>query len=549
VSHAARPIGYLLGHVRRLRYGGSFDSQWPSHLAANAPARLAHAQAAAGDHDRRDVRGRTGLDGGRQRLDTGAVPPRRHTHHSIAHTDAREDAMHDLELDSDDLHSPTYAARCFSHDVPKYRLPKQGMSAEAAYQLVHDELNLDGNPALNLASFVTSWMEPQADRLATETLNKNLIDQDEYPQTEVVHERVVSMIGRLFHAPTGEKPTGTATIGSSEAIMLAMLAHKRSWQLRRRAAGQSTDSPNMVMGADVHTCWEKFARYFEVQARVVPMQEGRYTIGAEQVQPLIDENTIAVAGVLGTTFTGQSDDFASIDELLGRLDSEQGLYVPLHIDAASGGFVAPFSQPELEWDFRLPRVRSINVSNHKFGLVYPGMGTVVFRDRSDLPEELVFHINYLGGDMPNYSLNFSRPSNSVVLQYYNFLRLGHEGYSEIVANTLANAQALAHRLGDIEGLELLGDGSTFPIVALRASEAERTDLTLLSHLLREHGWIVPAYTLPPNAEHITVLRMVVKENFSRDMVDMLAHDLRVAMHALQAGPGKRERRARTRPHC
>jgi glutamate decarboxylase len=194
-------------------------------------------------------------------------------------------------------------------------------------------------------------------------------------------------------------------------------------------------------------------------------------------------------------------------------------------------------------------VRSINVSNHKFGLVYPGMGTVVFRDRSDLPEELVFHINYLGGDMPNYSLNFSRPSNSVVLQYYNFLRLGHEGYSEIVANTLANAQSLARKLGDIDGLELLGDGSTFPIVALRATDPERTDLTLLSHRLREHGWIVPAYTLPPDAEHITVLRMVVKENFSRDMVDMLAHDLRTALHTLHDGPASRARRARRRPHC
>jgi glutamate decarboxylase len=364
-----------------------------------------------------------------------------------------------------------------------------------------------------------------------------------------VHERVVSMIGRLFHAPAGERPTGTATIGSSEAIMLAMLAHKRSWQLRRRAAGEPTDRPNMVMGADVHTCWEKFARYFEVEARVAPMAEDRYTIGAEQVQPLIDENTIAVAGVLGTTFTGQADDFASIDALLGRLESERGLYVPLHIDAASGGFVAPFSQPDLEWDFRLPRVRSINVSNHKFGLVYPGMGTVVFRSRSDLPKELVFHINYLGGDMPNYSLNFSRPSNSVVLQYYNFLRLGHEGYNEIVANTLANAQALASKLDDIDGLELLNDGSTFPIVALRASDPERTDLTLLSHLLREHGWIVPAYTLPPNAEHITVLRMVVKENFSRDMVDMLAHDLHAAVRAMRVGPSARAGRKRTRPHC
>lgn len=454
--------------------------------------------------------------------------------------------MHQLKLDSEALHAPTYANRCFSHDVPKYRLPKRGMSADAAYQLVHDELNLDGNPALNLASFVTSWMEPQADRLATETLNKNLIDQDEYPQTEVVHERVVSMIGRLFHAPTGELPTGTATIGSSEAIMLAMLAHKRSWQRRREAAGLPADRPNMVMGADVHTCWEKFARYFEVEARVAPMEEDRYTIAAAQVEPLLDDRTIAVAGLLGTTFTGQMDDIASIDALLGRIEAERGWRIPLHVDAASGGFIVPFSQPDLAWDFRLEHVRSINVSNHKFGLVYPGMGTVVFRDRSDLPEELVFHINYLGGDMPNYTLNFSRPSNSVVLQYFNFLRLGHEGYSEIVANVLANATSLAAKLATIEGLQLVNDGSSFPIVAVRAENPERTDLAVLSHRLRERGWIVPAYTLPPNAEHITVLRMVIKENFSRDMVDMLAGDVRSAVHALHTGT-PRPKRARTPP--
>jgi len=440
--------------------------------------------------------------------------------------------MHKLKLDSEELVSPTYAGRSFSHQVPKYMLPAGGMSADAAYQLVHDELNLDGNPALNLASFVTSWMEPQADRLAVETLTKNLIDQDEYPQTEAVHQRVVSMIGRLFHAPAGSQATGTATIGSSEAIMLAMLAHKRSWQLRREAAGQPTDRPNMVMGADVHTCWEKFTRYFEVEARVVPMETDRYTIGAEEIEPLLDERTIGVAGLLGSTFTGQMDDLSSIDALLARIESERGWAIPLHIDAASGGFVIPFSQPKLEWDFRLPRVRSINVSNHKFGLVYPGMGTVVFRDVSDLPEELVFHINYLGGDMPNYSLNFSRPSNSVVLQYYNFLRLGHAGYEEIVASVLENAQALARELGSIDGLELLNDGSEFPIVALRATDPDTLDLVLLSHLLRERGWIVPAYTLPPNAESVTVLRMVVKENFSRDMVDMLAHDLRHSVATL-----------------
>ncbi len=445
--------------------------------------------------------------------------------------------MHSLNVDSEELVSPTYAGRSFSHQIPKYRMPAEGMSAEAAYQLVHDELNLDGNPALNLASFVTSWMEPQADKLAVETLNKNLIDQDEYPQTEVVHQRVVSMIGRLFHAPAGVTPTGTATIGSSEAIMLAMLAHKRSWQLRREAAGEPTDRPNLVMGADVHTCWEKFTRYFEVEARVIPMETDRFTIGAAEVEPLLDERTIAVAGLLGSTFTGQMDDLSSIDALLARVEAEHGWSIPLHVDAASGGFVIPFSQPDLEWDFRLPRVRSINVSNHKFGLVYPGMGTVVFRDASDLPEELVFHINYLGGDMPNYSLNFSRPSNSVVLQYFNFLRLGHAGYEEIVSTVLENAQALGRELAKIDGLELLNDGSQFPIVALRATEPQELDLVMLSHLLRERGWIVPAYTLPANAESITVLRMVVKENFSRDMVDMLAHDLRLSVNGLERVKG------------
>ena len=457
--------------------------------------------------------------------------------------------MHEVDLDSDDTVHPTYASRSFSHDIPKYRLPAQGVSANAAYQLVHDELNLDGKPALNLASFVTSWMEPQADLLAAETLAKNLIDQDEYPQSEVIHRRVVAMIARLFHAPAGSGATGTGTVGSSEAIMLAMLAHKRSWQRRREAAGQPTDQPNIVMGADVHTCWEKFARYFEVQARVVPMEEGRYTIGAEQVEPLLDERTIGVAGLHGSTFTGGIDDLVSIDALLARVESERGWPIPLHIDAASGGLITPFSEPDLVWDFRLPRVRSINVSNHKFGLVYPGMGTVVFREASDLPEELVFHINYLGGDMPNYSLNFSRPSSQVILQYFAFLRLGHEGYRAIIANVLSNAQALAHKLGAFDQLELLNDASRYPIVVVRANDPEELDLTLLSQLLRARGWIVPAYTLPPNAEHITVLRMVIKENFSRDMVDMLAHDVRGSMEVLAQRATVHPRRPRRRPAC
>jgi glutamate decarboxylase len=303
----------------------------------------------------------------------------------------------------------------------------------------------------------------------------------------------------------------------------------------------------MIMGADVHTCWEKFARYFEVEPRLVPVKEGRYTIGADEVEPLIDERTIGVGGVFCTTFTGQADDLASIDELLRRVESERGLRVPLHVDAASGGFIAPFARPDEAWDFRLESVRSINVSNHKFGLVYPGMGTVVFRAASDLPEELVFHITYLGGDMPNYSLNFSRPATSVILQYFAFLRLGRRGYEQIVATVLSNAQALAAKLEAIDGLELLNDGSQFPVVVARASDPEALDLAKLSHKLRERGWIVPAYQLPADAEHITVLRIVVKENFSRDMALELAHDVREAVHRL--APGAPAPHPRRRPHC
>ena len=451
-----------------------------------------------------------------------------------------------LPIDSDEVHTPTYAGRWIAADVPKFELPDEGLPAEAAHQLIHDELNLDGNPALNLASFVTSWMEPEADKLALETMAKNLIDQDEYPQTTSVHQRVVTMLARLFNAPTDDRPTGTATIGSSEAIMLGLLAHKRSWQRRREAAGEPTDHPNMVIGADVHTCWEKFARYFEVEPRIVPMQDGRYVIGPEQAAPLIDERTIAVGAVVCTTFTGQMDDLRGLNDLVARLESERGWRIPIHVDAATGGFVLPFSEPDLEWDFRLSHVRSINVSNHKFGLVYPGMGTVVFRSTADLPEELVFHINYLGGDMPNYSLNFSRPSNDVVLQYYNFLRLGREGYTRIVTNVLSNAQALASRVDELEELELLNDASRFPVIAARVRSGSDLDLAAVSKRVRERGWIVPAYTLPADADHISVLRMVVKENFSRDMVDLLADDLRGAIKDSAgdaAGPDRR------RPHC
>jgi glutamate decarboxylase len=416
----------------------------------------------------------------------------------------------------------TYSGRYFTDEIPAHAIPAGSMPARAAYQLIHDELNLDGNPALNLASFVTTWMEPEARQLATEALNRNFVDQDEYPQTEEIHHRVVSMMGDLLNAPAEGEPCGTATIGSSEAIMLGLLAHKWSWRQRR---GDEGARPNVVYGADVHTCWEKFTRYFDVEQRVIPLTPERHTIGPAEVENRIDENTIAVGAILGTTFTGQVDDVEGIDELLRGVREERGWDIPIHVDAASGGFIAPFSYPDLKWDFRLEQVRSINVSNHKFGLVYPGMGTVVFRDVDAVPEELVFKINYLGGEMANYSLNFSRASNAVLLQYYNFLRLGRVGYERIVANLMSNAGRLEETLTASSRFELLNDARYLPVVVVRATGKAGVDVFELSERLRERGWIVPAYTLPPDAESVAVLRMVVKENFSRDMAEMLSADV------------------------
>jgi glutamate decarboxylase len=432
------------------------------------------------------------------------------------------------------LTNTTYSNRYFTEEIPEHAIPRGSMPARAAYQLIHDELQLDGNPALNLASFVTTWMEPEAQALAAETLNRNFVDQDEYPQTEEIHHRVVSMMGRLFHAPGDEEPTGTATIGSSEAIMLGLLAHKWTWRARR---GDEGAKPNIVFGADVHTCWEKFARYFDIEQRVIPLTTDRHTIGPDEVEPLLDENTIAVGAILGTTFTGQIDDIEGIDELLRRVKGERGWDIPIHVDAASGGFIAPFAYPEVKWDFRLEQVRSINVSNHKFGLVYPGMGSVLFRDVSVVPEELVFKINYLGGEMANYSLNFSRASNTVLLQYYNFLRLGHEGYERIVGNLMENAGKLEKSLTESGRFELLNDARYLPVVVVRPTGKDGgVDVFELSERLRERGWIVPAYTLPPNAESVAVLRMVVKENFSRDMAEMLGGDIEAALAKMAGKP-------------
>lgn len=422
------------------------------------------------------------------------------------------------------VQSSTYGTRYFASGVPKYEIPEEGMPARAAYQLIHDELNLDGNPSLNLATFVTTWMEPEARMLIDENLHKNFIDQDEYPKTAEIQDRVVNMLSRLFNAPQEAESVGTSTLGSSEAIMLGLLAHKWAWKKRRQAEGKPFDKPNIVMGIDVHTVWEKFARYFDVEPRIIPMTNARFTITADEVAGHLDENTICVGGVVGTTFTGQVDPIKDINDLLLEVKEKKGWDIPMHVDAASGGFIAPFAYPELEWDFRLERVKSINVSGHKFGLVYPGVGWLVFRDKPDLPEDLIFHINYLGGEMPSYTLNFSKGSSMMLAQYYNLLRLGKKGYQEIVSNMMGNADYLTGLILQGERFELLGAAKYLPVLAVKLKEQKGYTVFDVSEKLREKGWIVPAYTLPRNADDIAVLRVVVKENFSREMAEDLTGD-------------------------
>lgn len=420
---------------------------------------------------------------------------------------------------------PTYASREFEVSVPKYQIPQCGMSPRIAQSLIRDELKLDGQSQLNLATFVTTWMEPEAAELMAETFDKNMIDKDEYPQTAEIELRCVNILSRLWNSPDHEEATGCSTIGSSEAAMLGGMALKWKWRDRMKAKGKPSDKPNMVMGINVQVCWEKFCRYWEIEPRFVPMEDDRYCLTAEEAVKLVDENTIGVVAIMGSTFDGRYEDVKAINDALEKLNAETGWEVPIHVDAASGGFIAPFLHEDLEWDFRVPLVKSINVSGHKYGLVYPGVGWIIWRDKEELPEDLIFHCNYLGGDLPNFALNFSRPGNQVVAQYYNFLRLGHEGYTRIQKVCQQVALFLSGEIAKIGPFKLITDGSDLPVFAVTVNKDANFTVFDVSDKMRERGWLIPAYTFPKNREDLAVLRFVIREGFSRDMADMLLKDL------------------------
>ncbi|MDH3678766.1 MAG: glutamate decarboxylase [Acidimicrobiia bacterium] len=439
-------------------------------------------------------------------------------------------------VSDDEALAPAYAGRFAGVPVPKNQMPDGESLAGAVYRMIHDELMLDGSSRLNMATFVTTWMEPEAEKLMAETFDKNMIDKDEYPQTAEIERRCVNMVADLFNAPADGDAVGVSTIGSSEAVMLGGLAMKWKWRQRREAAGQSTDSPNMVMGSNVQVVWEKFCKYWDVEARYVPVAEDRFTVAPDDVMARVDENTIGVIPILGTTYTGEFEPIGEIHDRVVAYNDANGTDIPIHVDAASGGFVAPFLHPHLEWDFRLPQVKSINVSGHKYGLTYPGIGFVVWRSKDDLPEDLIFHVNYLGGDMPTFTLNFSRPGNQIVGQYYNFVRLGRDGYRRIMERLRDIAVHMAGKTAAMGPFEVVSDGTAIPVLAFKVKDPSKFTVFHVSDQLRTGGWQVPAYTMPENATDVAVLRIVVREGFGMDLADSLLEALQKAVDHLEQFP-------------
>ncbi|KAE8350093.1 pyridoxal phosphate-dependent transferase [Aspergillus coremiiformis] len=457
-----------------------------------------------------------------------------HRNSDLSDTINRVDSINLENTDEDGFYSSVYGTRFATEQLPQNEMPEREMPREVAYRMIKDELSLDGNPMLNLASFVTTYMEDEAEKLMTESFSKNFIDYEEYPQSAEIQNRCINMIARLFNAPVDsedEHPMGTSTIGSSEAIMLGTLAMKRRWQNRRKAEGKDYSRPNIIMNSAVQVCWEKAARYFDVEEKYVYCTEDRYVIDPQQAVDLVDENTIGICAILGTTYTGEYEDVKAINDLL----VERGLDVPIHVDAASGGFVAPFINANLQWDFRLEKVVSINVSGHKYGLVYPGVGWVVWRSPEYLPKDLIFNINYLGAEQASFTLNFSKGASQVIGQYYQMIRLGKRGYRSIMMNITIIADFLAQELEKL-GFVIMSQrrGRGLPLVAFRlpAERESQFDEFALAHQLRERGWIVPAYTMAPHSNSLKLMRVVVREDFSKNRCEALLTDIKLALKTL-----------------
>ncbi len=452
-------------------------------------------------------------------------------------------SKHDGNRQPGELVNPfdeTYGSSELAAALPEAGFPANEKDPRRIFAEVRDELMLDGNARQNLATFCQTWEEPEIHELMDSCIDKNMVDKDEYPQTAELEARCVRMLGDLWHAPAAEHTAGCSTTGSSEAAMLAGLAMKRRWEARRKADGKPIDRPNLITGP-VQICWHKLTRYWDIEHREIPMEQGRLLMTPEEVISRCDENTIGVVPTLGVTFTGEYEPVKAVSDALDQLQAETGLDIPLHVDGASGGFLAPFCAPELEWDFRLPRVRSINASGHKFGLAPLGVGWVLWREETDLPENMVFWVNYLGGNMRDIALNFSRPGGQIVCQYYNFLRLGREGYGKVHGACYRSARYLAEQIAAMGPFEIVYDGDMargIPAVSWKLKHGADPGFSLfdLADRLRVRGWQVPAYTLPANCQGQAIQRILVRNGVSLDLCKLLIDDMTAALSHIETHP-------------
>ena len=433
--------------------------------------------------------------------------------------------------------APTGIMDQFNLNVPE-DFPECSLAPRSAMNIVNSEAWTDASPMLNLSSFVTTFHEPEEAEVAKANIMKNYIDHDMYPQVFAMETKMVKLLHGLWNGPKDVDVYGTATVGSSEACMLAGLAHKWNWRKARQKAKKDATKPNMVTGGNVQIVWKKFLKYFDVEPRIAPLEPGNYRLTTKHLDKLVDENTTCVVAIAGQTFTGEDDDFQEIHDWLDAYETRTGINVPMHIDGASGGFVNPFLYPDYKWDFRLPRVQSINASGHKYGLVPPGLGWVVFKERKVFNEDLIFYVNYLGGEMPTATLNFSRNAFQIAVQYYLFLRLGREGYVSIMRHAVTNAERLREKLVESGYFEIMNKTQRIPVVALTLkSKFKNFNEFDVSARVRQRGWVLSAYSMPPNAESVRSLRVVVRPHLNSNVIDMLANDIIKACQFLKANGG------------
>ncbi|MEK4152663.1 glutamate decarboxylase [Carnobacterium sp. FSL E2-0243] len=439
-----------------------------------------------------------------------------------------------------DYLEPIFGTGAEEQEIPKYKLGKNPIEPRVAYRLVKDEFLDEGNARQNLATFCQTYMEDEAALLMAETLEKNAIDKSEYPRTAELENRCVNILADLWNAPKEKSYTGTSTVGSSEACMLAGMAMKFRWRNQAKKLGLNIQaaSPNLVISSGYQVCWEKFCVYWDIEMRTVPMDEKHMSMDMDKLMDYVDEYTIGIVGILGITYTGKYDDIKALDALVETYNSQTDYKISIHVDGASGAMFAPFIEPELQWDFRLKNVASINTSGHKYGLVYPGIGWVLWRDKAYLPEELVFNVSYLGGKMPTMAINFSRSASQIIGQYYNFLRFGFEGYRAIHQRTKDVAMYLAAEVEKTGLFKMYNDGVNLPIVcyALKVeTEVEWTLYDLADRLLMK-GWQVPAYPLPADLEDVLVQRYVVRADFGMNTAVDFMEDFNEAVKDLNQVP-------------